>query len=190
MSLPEWLAVEAEGRLKDGANAVSLAKGVQVVPEFLGNRAPFADPHTRAVISGLGMDQGLASLISLYIAGLCGIGYGLRPIIEAQSTAGAPIQRIVISGGAGRSSLIRQLLADATGVEVAAPASEEPVLLGAAILGAVANGAFPDIPAAMVQMTQFSDRFTPTASAVAEIHAARFGIFQSLQNIARRGINA
>lgn len=190
ISLPEWLAIEAEGRLKDGANAVSLAKGVQVVPEFLGNRAPFADPHTRAVISGLGMDQGLDSLISLYIAGLCGIGYGLRQIIEAQSTAGAPIQRIVISGGAGRSSLIRQLLADATGVEVAAPASEEPVLLGAAILGAVASEAFVDIPAAMVQMTQFSDRFTPATGAVAEIHAARFGIFKSLQDIARRGINA
>ena len=121
MSLPEWLAIEAEGRLSDGTKAVSLAKGVQVVPEFLGNRAPFADPHTRAVISGLGMDQGLESLISLYIAGLCGIGYGLRQIIEAQCDAGAPIQRIVISGGAGRSPLIRQLLADATGVEVAAP---------------------------------------------------------------------
>ena len=136
------------------------------------------------------MDQGLESLISLYVAGLCGIGYGLRQIIEAQSTAGAPIQRIVISGGAGRSPLIRQLLADATGAEVAAPASEEPVLLGAAILGAVANGDFSDIPAAMVQMTQFSDRFTPAAGAVAETHSTRFEIFKSLQAIARRGIQA
>jgi FGGY-family pentulose kinase len=190
MSLPEWLAIEAEGRLSNWSNAVDLAKGVQVVPEFLGNRAPFADPHTRAVISGLSMDQGLESLLSLYIAGLCGIGYGLRQIIEAQSTAGAPIQRIVISGGAGRSPLIRQLLADATGVEVAAPASEEPVLLGAAILGVVASKTFPNIPAAMVQMTQFSDRFMPTAGAVTETHDIRFEIFKSLQDIARRGIHA
>ena len=65
-----------------------------------------------------------------------------------KATAGAPIQRIVISGGAGRSPLIRQLLADATGVEVAASASEEPVLLGAAILGAVAGEAFSNISAA------------------------------------------
>ena len=190
ISLPEWLAVAAEWRLRDGTNAVNLAQGVQVVPEFLGNRAPFADPNTRAVIAGLGMDQGLESLISLYIAGLCGIGYGLRQIIEAQSAGGAPIQRIVISGGAGRSPLIRQLLADATGVEVAAPASEEPVLLGAAILGAVAKGAFSDIPAAMVQMTKFSDRFIPVTEAVAETHSIRFEIFKSLQAIARRGIQA
>jgi ribulose kinase len=79
-------------------------------------------------------------------------------------------------------------LADATGVEVAAPASEEPVLLGAAILGAVASGAFVDIPAAMVQMTQFSNCFTSAAGAAAEVHATRFGIFKSLQDIARRGI--
>jgi ribulose kinase len=134
------------------------------------------------------MDQGLESLISIYIAGLCGIGYGLRQIIEAQSTAGAPIQRIVISGGAGRSPLIRQLLADATGVEVAASASEEPVLLGAAILGAVAGEAFSNISAAMVQMTRFSDRFTPAVGAMTEIHNTRFEIFKSLQDTARRGI--
>ena len=188
ISLPEFLMIEAECRLSDGATPVDLAKGVHVVPEFLGNRAPFADPHTRAVISGLGMDQGLESLISIYIAGLCGIGYGLRQIIEAKSTAGAPIQRIVISGGAGRSPLIRQLLADATGVEVAASASEEPVLLGAAILGAVAGEAFSNISAAMVQMTRFSDRFTPAVGAMTEIHNTRFEIFKSLQDTARRGI--
>lgn len=189
MALPEWLATEAESRLNDGTNVVSLAKGVQVVPEFLGNRAPFADPHTRAVIAGLGMDQDLESLIALYIAGLCGIGYGLRQIIEAQSRAGASIRRIVISGGAGRSPMIRQLLADATGVEVAAPRTEEPVLLGAAILGAVAGEAFPSIPAAMLQMTQFSDHYIPQSGSTSEIHSTRFDIFKSLQEIARRGSN-
>ena len=55
-----------------------LADGLHVVPEFLGNRAPLADPQARAVIAGLGMDDDLASLIALYVAGLCGIGYGLR----------------------------------------------------------------------------------------------------------------
>jgi ribulose kinase len=95
------------------------------------------------------MERDLDSLISLYIAGLCGIGYGLRQIIEAQKKAGAHVKRIVISGGAGRLRLVRQLLADATGIELAAPNTEEPVLLGAAILGSVASGIHPDIPIAM-----------------------------------------
>jgi len=71
------------------------------VPKFLGNRARHADPQTRAVIAGLGMERDLDSLVALYIAGLCGIGYGLRQIIQAQTKAGATVQRIVLRGGAG-----------------------------------------------------------------------------------------
>jgi len=188
-SLPVWLAQRAEMMLDDVRNSASLAGGLHVVPEFLGNRAPHADPHTRAVIAGLGMERDLQSLVALYIAGLCGIGYGLRQIIEAQSKAGARIERIVISGGAGRSDMIRQLLADATGVEVAAPSTEEPVLLGSAILGSVAAGIHPDIPEAMAAMSSFSDRYIPQTGAVRALHDARFQIFEQLQSVARRAAN-
>ncbi|MEO8243989.1 MAG: FGGY-family carbohydrate kinase [bacterium] len=185
-SLPGWLAGRAELRLGQGLDAGALAGGVHVVPEFLGNRAPYADPHTRAVIAGLGMERDLDSLVALYVAGLCGIGYGLRQIVEAQSAAGVRIQRIVISGGAGRSDMIRQLLADATGVEIAAPASEEPVLLGSAILGSVAGGIHPDIHHAMEKMSVFASRYTPQSGEVRQLHDARFKIFEQLQSVARQ----
>jgi ribulose kinase len=45
----------------------------------------------------------------------------------------------MISGGAGQQDLVRQLLADSAGRSVVATTSEEPVLLGSAILGAVAG---------------------------------------------------
>ncbi len=189
LSLPDWLAGEAEARLGDGTDPTSLARGVHVVPEFLGNRAPFADPHTRAVVAGLGMDQGLDSLLSLYVAGLCGIGYGLRQIIEAQCDAGAPVRRIVISGGAGRSALIRQVLADATGLDVAAPETAEPVLLGSALLGAVAAGRFFDIPQAMAAMTRCSASYAPAGGEVAGLHLQRYEIFKALQQVARRAVS-
>ena len=48
---------------------------------------------------------------------------------------------MVIGGGAGRSPLVRQIMADTTGLTVAFPQTQEPVLLGAAMLGAVAGGA-------------------------------------------------
>lgn len=185
-TLPVWLEQQATALVGDNTNAVALAGKIHVVPEFLGNRAPHADPHTRAVIAGLGMERDLNSLIALYIAGLCGIGYGLRQIIEAQNKAGAPIKRIVISGGAGRSDMIRQLLADATGVEVASPATEEPVLLGSAILGSVAAGAHKDIHQAMENMSSFGSRYTPQEGAVRVQHIARFTIFEELQGTARR----
>lgn len=185
-SLPSWLAQRAERVLAGDTNVAKLADGLHVVPEFLGNRAPHADPHTRAVIAGLGMARDLDSLVALYIAGLCGIGYGLRQIIKAQARAGATIDQIVISGGAGRSELIRQLLADATGVRLAAPAAEEPVLLGAAILGAVAAGAYSDIPTAMQHMSSFARIFEPQGGEVQELHDTRFSIFEQFQTVARR----
>ena len=97
-SLPAMLAGLAAQKADTLSRAAELAKGLHVVPEFLGNRAPLADPHARAVIAGLGMESDLDSLVVLYVAGLCGIGYGLRQIIDAQAAAGAPIAR----GRAGR----------------------------------------------------------------------------------------
>ena len=189
-SLPAWLAQRAKKLLGGSTDAGALAGGVHVVPDFLGNRAPHADPHTRAVIAGLGMERDLDSLVALYVAGLCGIGYGLRQIVEAQAAAGAPIERIVISGGAGRSDMIRQLLADTTGVEIAAPATEEPVLLGSAILGSVAGAVHPDIQDAMERMSSFAVRYLPQIGPTRALHDARFKIFEQLQSVARQAAHA
>ncbi len=185
LSLPVWLAAEAMSRVARPGDAVKLAQGIHVVPEFLGNRAPHADPHTRAIVAGLGMERDLDSLLALYVAGLCGIGYGLRQIIEAQANAGARIERIVISGGAGRSDLVRQILADATGIEVAAPASEEPVLLGSAMLAAVAARVHSDIPAAMAGMASFAKRYRPSGKGNQALHRRRFELFGKFQSLAR-----
>ncbi|MCC5958064.1 MAG: FGGY-family carbohydrate kinase [Rhodobacteraceae bacterium] len=185
-SLPAWLAERVPDFIDSGDDPVSLVQGLHVVPEFLGNRAPFADPHCRAVIAGLGMDRDLGSLVALYVAGICGIGYGLRQIIQAQATSGANVDRVVISGGAGRSSLVRQLLSDSTGMQIAVPATEEPVLLGAAILGAVASGIYPDIPTAMQRMSAFAEVYQPAKEKIITQHEARFQVFEQLQNMARQ----
>ena len=183
-ALPVWLADQA--RSANLSDAVLLAGDIHVVPEFLGNRAPFADPHARAIIAGLGMDSDLASLIALYIAGLCGIGYGLRQIIHTQTQHNAPVQRIVISGGAGGHDLVRQILADATGLPVVATQATEPVLLGSAMLGAVAGGAFATLPEAMSAMSATRQTFTPATGAIQTLHAQRFTAFQTLQTVARQ----
>lgn len=184
-SLPQLLAGLATQAAVSLSDAVALVDGLHVVPEFLGNRAPLADPQARAVIAGLGMDDDLESLIALYVAALCGIGYGLRQIIEAQADAGAPIERVVISGGAGRSDLVRQLLADATGKAMLATRAEEPVMLGAAMLGAVAGRLFDGVQSAMAGMSQISRRHEPAAGTVAACHEARFRAFKQLQAVAR-----
>ncbi|WP_410218990.1 FGGY-family carbohydrate kinase [Paracoccus sp. (in: a-proteobacteria)] len=184
-SLPEWLADAAMAQAGHASDAVRMAAHLHVVPEFLGNRAPFADPHARATITGLGMETGINALVAQYVAGICGLGYGLRQIVQTQAAHGAGVQRIAISGGAGRHPLIRQLLADATGLPVDATVSEEPVLLGAAMLGAVAAGAFPDLATAMPAMSSVQATYRPAAGAIEDLHAARYEAFLTLQGTAR-----
>ena len=185
LSLLAWLTRAVGERAPELSQAARLAAGLHVVPEFLGNRAPFADPHARAVIAGLGMETDAESLIALYVAGLCGVGYGLRQIVETQAAHGAPIARLMISGGAGASDLSRQILADAAGKPVVAVTAEEPVLLGAAILGAAAAGVHGDLAAAMAAMSAPGRTYAPAGGEIAEVHAGRYAAFQSLQSVAR-----
>ncbi|MBY3594951.1 FGGY-family carbohydrate kinase [Rhizobium bangladeshense] len=186
VALPVLLADMATRQAGRAPDAVKLAAGLHVVPEFLGNRAPFADPHARAVIAGLGMERDLDSLVSLYVAGLCGIGYGLRQIIETQAEAGVTVENIVISGGAGQHDFVRQVLADACGKPVVATKAEEPVLLGAAILGAVAGRQFADVGEAMGELTRVETRFQPSDGDVSDLHRKRYEAFKELQTLARK----
>jgi D-ribulokinase len=183
VGLGAWLAERAGEN--GGAPAVErLVGSLHVVPEFLGNRAPFADPDAKALIAGIGMDTSIDGLVGLYLAGLCGLGYGARQILDAQRKEGIATDTIVISGGAGQSPLVRQILADATGLAVAASTSPEPVLLGSAILAAVAAGHHADIGAAMAAMSELGDVRQPD-SAVAAWHARRFAAFEKLQAVGR-----
>jgi D-ribulokinase len=185
VSLPAYLAELAQGKIAAPSDVVGLAEGLHVVPEFLGNRAPFADPHARAIIAGLGMERDVASLVSLYVAGLCGIGYGLRQIIDAQEAAGASTDKIVISGGAGQLDLVRQLLADASGKPVLSTSSDEPVLLGSAVLASVAAGLFSSIPQAMTSLSGIGRTYEPTGGKIGAAHLRRYEAFTRLQSLAR-----
>ncbi|WP_312950566.1 FGGY-family carbohydrate kinase [Superficieibacter sp.] len=185
VSLPVFLADRALKSVVSPSQAVELAQGLHVVPEFLGNRAPFADPHARAAIAGLGMERDLDNLVALYVAGLCGIGYGLRQILEAQSENGIETGKIVISGGAGQNPLVRQLLADACGLPILTTVSSEPVLLGSAILGAVAGDVSPSVPEAMSRFTVLDKQYDPD-TAHQRCHQQRYEAYKLLQDTARK----
>ncbi|MDX8531018.1 FGGY-family carbohydrate kinase [Mesorhizobium sp. VK25A] len=184
-SLVDWLAAAATAASPDLSAAATLAGSIHVVPEFLGNRSPLADPDARGLIAGLGTDRSVESLVGLYVAGLCGLGYGVRQIVAAMASSGLAVDTIVISGGAGQSALVRQLLADAAGLAVAASQSPEPVLLGAAMLGAVAAGRYADLSTAMPVMSRLGDVFTPATGDMRTWHDKRYEAFVALQAVGR-----
>jgi D-ribulokinase len=153
--------------------AALTARDVHVLPEFLGNRSPFADPDSRAIVAGLDLDADIGSMSRLFVAGLCGLAYGLADVVDVFRSHGVDSNLMVIGGGAGRSSLVRQIMADTTGLTVALPETQEPVLLGAAMLGAVAGGLYRTIGEAMASMSAIGWLSEPTAPGMADFHRSK-----------------
>ncbi|MGO4388243.1 FGGY-family carbohydrate kinase [Microvirga sp. 2YAF29] len=184
LSPQDFLADMAMEQAAGASQSADLAGELVVVPDFLGNRAPFARADARAAIAGLGMERDMQSLVALYVAAVLGVGYGLRQIIGVSRARGMRIDRIALSGGAGRHPLVRQLLADCTGVPVSVSRQAEPVLLGAAMLGASASGIYPSLQEAMVGMTGEADLHTPASGRIAAMHLRRFNAFEAVQKVA------
>jgi D-ribulokinase len=172
-------------RTGNAGAAALLARDIHVLPEFLGNRSPYADPDTRAVIAGLDLDTDICAMERLFIGGLCGLAYGLAEVIEAFAAHGVDSRVIVMGGGAGRSPLVRQIMADTTGLSVALPKTQEPVLLGAAMLGAVAAGAHPSIGQTMASMSELGRLSEPTAAGLREFHRKKREVYRLLRGVDR-----
>ena len=181
----EFLERRILSRVSSAGAAAAIARDIHVLPEFLGNRSPYADPGSRAVIAGLDLDADIGAMERLFVAGLCGLAYGLADVIDAFAAHKVESNVIVMGGGAGRSPLVRQIMADTTGLTVALPQTPEPVLLGAAMLGAVAGGAYKSIGETMASMSALGRLSEPTAPGMAEFHRAKRGVHTTLRALDR-----
>jgi D-ribulokinase len=190
LEILEFLEKRIVSRMGGVGSAALLARDVHVLPEFLGNRSPYADPDSRAVIAGLDLDSDLGAMERLFVAGLCGLAYGLADVVDAFRSHGVGSSMMVMSGGAGRSPLVRQIMADTTGLTVALPQTSEPVLLGAAMLGAVASGAYRSIGDAMASMSAIGRLSEPTTPGIADFHRSKRRVHEMMRALEREGRNA
>lgn len=129
-------------------------RDLHVLPDHHGNRSPRADPSARGVVVGLTLEDGEAGLARRYLATVQALAYGTRHIVETMNVAGHHIKRIVMCGGGTRNPLLLQEHADAIGTDIGLVEEEDAVTLGAALMGAVAGGAFPDVPRAAAAMVR------------------------------------
>jgi xylulokinase len=103
-------------------------------PYIRGERAPLHDPDRRAVLDRLDLTHdGTAVRRAAYEAS----GFVVRQLIEL---SGAPVSRIVATGGGTRVQPWMQAIADATGRPVEVSGVAEGAALGAAFLGRIAAG--------------------------------------------------
>lgn len=170
---------ERLARLSDGREHLLTAE-VHVLPDFHGNRSPRADPTLRGMVSGLKLSDSVDALSVLYLATIQAIAHGTRHILAALSEQGYRIQTLLASGGDTKNPVFVRSHADVTGCRVVLPREPEAVLLGAALLGAVAAGRHPDVVAAMGAMNAAGEIVEPKGGDVAAYHARKHLVFQRL----------
>lgn len=107
-------------------------QGLHVLPDIKGSRTPFADPLMRGAIHGLTLDRSPEALDALYWRAAVGIALGTRQVVQHMGLQPA---RMAMAGGQARAPLLRQLYADALGVEIHWQ-PQDAVLRGAAIAAA------------------------------------------------------
>src|SRR5258708_19952575 len=163
LEVVDYLERRIVSRVARPGEVALLARDIHVLPEFLGNRSPYADPDSRAIVAGLDLDDDIGALERLFVAGLCGLAYGLADVVEAFRAHGVKSETMVISGGAARSTLVRQIMTDTTGLAVALPETRQPGLLGAAMLGAVAGKVYGSIAEAMTPISPIRLPVQPAA---------------------------
>jgi FGGY-family pentulose kinase len=167
-------------KLDAGSFPALLTEGLHVLPDHHGNRSPRADPTLRGMVSGLKLSSSVDALALLYLATIQGIGYGTRHIIETMNASGYRIETIVACGGDTKNAVFLREHADATGCRVLLPEEPEAVLLGSAILGAVAAGRYDGVPRAMSAMTRPARILDPGGGAIRRFHDAKYDVFRQL----------
>jgi xylulokinase len=137
---------DANLRLNDEAASAPIgALGVTFLPYLQGERTPHRDASARGAFVGLSLAHRREHLSR---AVLEGIAFGLRDSLEILRAMRLPVKSVLLTGGGAASPFLRRLQADVYGVPVARANREEGPAFGAALLGAVAAGAFPSVPAA------------------------------------------
>lgn len=108
-----------------------------------------------------------------------GVVFAHRTHWERLLKVRAAPRRIRASGGAARSDVWVQMIADVFQVPVQVPDGSEFGALGAAICASVAAGCHADYPSACRAMVRFSRRFEPNRD-LASYYAAKYDRYQRL----------
>jgi erythritol kinase len=104
-----------------------------------GERGPFVDGNARAGFIGLSVRHGFADLVRAVVEGLA---FASR---DCYGAMGHTPSEIRLTGGAARSRELRAIHAAAVGAPVRTSSREEAGAAGAAMMAAVAIGAYPDM---------------------------------------------
>ena len=143
-------------RLSDLASAIEPGEsGLLALDWWNGSRTPLVDADLSGMILGYTLET---TPQAIYRALIEATAFGTRLIIDAFTGAGLTVDRVRVSGGLSRNNLLTGIYADVTGLPLEVCATQHASGVGAAMLGAVASGAFGGLDDAARGLAQAPDR--------------------------------
>ena len=168
-------AKEQEAIEKPGENHVYF------LPYLMGERSPHNDPKARGTFIGMTMDTTRADMTQ---AVLEGVAFALRDSFEVAKSLGVDIKATKICGGGAKSPLWKRMVANILNVTVEVPKSEEGPSMGAAMLAAVACGAYKSVKEAAEAIVTVKETIEPDAELAAK-YEARYKQFREIYPVLR-----
>lgn len=165
----EWAVADRLGEdpyelmTAEAATVRAGAEGLMFLPYLAGERTPHADPDARGVFFGLSPRHTKAHIIRAVMEG---VAFSLLDCYALMEHTVAPTVEIRASGGGARSRLWRQIFADVFDSRITSTNAVERPAYGAAILGAVGVGRFPEVPAACDEWVRVTDQVEPDGDSV------------------------
>jgi xylulokinase len=147
-------------------------EGLRFAPYLSGERTPHADADVRAAFLGLSLRHDRGALVR---AVLEGVAHGLADGWDLVRAGGARPAVGRLSGGGARSDLWAGIVAALLNLPLEQTTSNAGAAFGAALLGGVAGGTFPDVGAAVAACVRPVDRIEPDPALVAAYAAQREG---------------
>jgi xylulokinase len=145
-------------------------EGLTFLPYLAGERTPHADPSARGAFVGLSLRHDRGALVR---AVLEGVAFGLRDGLDLVSSISGPPAVGRVSGGGARSRLWLEILASVLELPLQRTAVDEGASFGAALLGGVAAGVFPDVHEAVAACVRPGEIVEPVQEWIEPYREAR-----------------
>ena len=128
------------------------------LPYLMGERSPHNDPSARGAFIGMRMDSSRADMTQAVMEG---VAFAIRDCVEIARSQGIVLHSSTLCGGGARSRIWRTILANVLGITLQLPQTEQGPGYGAAMLAAVACGAFADVKSCADALVRIRDEVVP-----------------------------
>jgi xylulokinase len=137
------------------------AGGLVFLPYMAGERTPIWDPLARGVFLGLSYEKKRADIIRALMEGAA---FALRHNLEVAAQAGIRPSHLISVGGGAKSEIWCQIKADVTQLPLGVPSIDDGTVFGAAFLGGIGVGAYPNWREALGKMGEIRKWYEPKAN--------------------------